>query len=59
MSKTCYGCPFYERFDSYFGGCKYGGCMEAMIATQKKPVPASGGILVTPDETDKEIWEED
>lgn len=55
MSKSCYGCQHYQQIDNYFGECKYGGCMEAMEATRQKAIPASGGILVEPDETELEI----
>lgn len=55
MSKSCFGCPYYQKYDDYFWECKYGGCMEAMDATRQKPIPASGGVLVVPDETELEI----
>lgn len=52
--KSCWDCTFFIKENGY-GYCQHGGCMEAMDATRQKPIPASGGILVDPDETELEI----
>lgn len=54
MSRSCWDCPFFIKETGY-GYCQYGGCMEAMMAQQQKPIPATQAVLVIPDETELEI----